>query len=60
KDALTKDDYVNAEKQAGKVKEVVSRVETLLLQGDAHHVWMKAMKSINKKISVIQVASNIE
>lgn len=60
KDALTKDDGDKAKVQAAIVKEAIGKVDMLLLLGDAHNVWMKALKPINKNISNIQSFNNIE
>lgn len=60
KDALTKDDATAAQKQTNHIKSAIEKVDMLLLLGDAHNVWMKALKAINKNISKIQANSNIE
>ena len=59
KDALVKDDAVFAQKQAKSIKNALNKVDMLLLLGDAHNVWMKALKSINKNITIIESNSNI-
>ena len=60
KDALTMDNADKAKIQAKNVKEAVGKVDMLLLLGDAHNVWMKALKPINRNISNIQTNTNIE
>ncbi|MEN8124481.1 MAG: efflux RND transporter periplasmic adaptor subunit [Bacteroidota bacterium] len=60
KDALTKDDATTALKQAKNVKSTVKKVDMLLLHGDAHNIWMKSLKQINKNITTIQNSNNIE
>ncbi|RUA09412.1 MAG: efflux RND transporter periplasmic adaptor subunit [Flavobacteriia bacterium] len=60
KNALTRDDAQAALAQSGKIKKAVDQVDMLLLLGDAHNVWMKALKQINKNIADIQNSSNIE
>ena len=60
KDALTEDNAPEAKKQAVNVKRTVEKVDMLILQGDAHNLWIKALKPINKNISNIQSDNNIE
>ncbi len=60
KNALTRDDAQAALVQSGKIKKAVDQVDMLLLLGNAHNVWMKALKQINKNITDIQNSSNIE
>jgi len=60
KDALTKDDAVAAKSQVENIKVALKNVEMILLLGDAHNVWMKALKNINKNLESIQNNSNIE
>jgi len=60
KDALTHDDAVSAKNQTKKIKIALQNVDMLLLLGDAHNVWMDALKSINKNIITIESNSNIE
>ncbi len=60
KDALTQDNAVKSQSQTVQLKKVISEVDMLLLLGDAHNFWMKALKNINKNIEAIQVNTNIE
>jgi len=60
KDALTKDDAPSAQNQTKNISTALENVDMLLLLGDAHNVWMKALKSIDKNISAIERNSNIE
>lgn len=60
KDALTKDDATLAQKHVKNIKAAIEKVDMLLLLGDAHNVWMKALKQINKNIAAIQNNDNIE
>ncbi len=60
KDALTRDDASAALEQSKELKKAVDQVDMLLLLGDAHNVWMKALKQINKNITEIQKGENIE
>ncbi len=60
KDALTQSNAVKAQSQTVQLKQIISEVDMLLLLGDAHFVWMKALKSINKNANMIQVSTNIK
>ncbi len=60
KNALTRDDAEAAKSQIKNVKKALVKVDMLLLLGDAHNVWMKNLKQINKNISGIENGSNIE
>lgn len=60
KDGLTKDDAAAAKKQAKNVKIALEKVDMILLLGDAHNVWMKALTQINKNVETIQNNNNIE
>ncbi len=60
KDALSVDDADLARNQIKNVKVALKNVDMLLLPGDAHNVWMKALKSINKNLEIIQNNTNIE
>ncbi|MCD6542926.1 MAG: efflux RND transporter periplasmic adaptor subunit [Flavobacteriaceae bacterium] len=60
KDALTKDSAEKAQSQTVQLKKAISEVDMILLLGDAHNFWMKALKSINKNVETIQANTNIE
>ncbi len=60
KDALTQSNAVKAQSQTVQLKQIISEVDMLLLLGDAHIVWMKALKSINKNVNMIQINTNIK
>lgn len=60
KDALTQSNAVKAQSQTVQLKQIISEVDMFLLLGDAHNVWMKALKSINKNVNMIQVNTNIK
>jgi len=60
KNALTRDDAQAALEQSLKLKKAVDQTDMLLLLGDAHNVWMKALKQININIADIQNGENIE
>ncbi len=53
KDALTNDDTAAAQIEAAKVKVSLEKVDMLLLMGDAHNVWMKALNPTKKQVEVI-------
>ena len=60
KDALTQDNAEKAQNQTVQLKKEISEVDMILLLGDAHNVWMKALKSINRNVEAIQGNTNIE
>ena len=60
KDALTKDDAVAAKSQVKNIKAALKNVDMVLLLGDAHNVWMKALKNVDKNLEAIQNNTNIE
>ena len=60
KDALINDNAGSARSQTKIIKIALQNMDMLLLLGDAHNVWMKALKSINKNIITIESNSNIE
>ena len=53
KDALADDDTATAQIEAVKVKESLEKVDMLLLMGDAHNEWMKALKPTKKQVDII-------
>ncbi|PHS65816.1 MAG: efflux transporter periplasmic adaptor subunit [Flavobacterium sp.] len=53
KDAFTNDDPATAQIEAVKVKESLEKVDMLLLMGDAHNVWMKALNPTKKQVDII-------
>lgn len=53
KDAFINDDTATAQIEAVKVKESLEKVNMLLLLGDAHNVWMKALNPTKKQIELI-------
>jgi len=60
KNALVKDDASFAQKQTKKLNAAIENVDMLLLLGDAHNVWMVALKSIHKNIAAIESNNNID
>ena len=60
KEALTKDDFVTAEKQSKALKSAFIKVDMSLLLGDAHNAWMADLKKLNAANNRIIVAKNIK
>jgi Cu(I)/Ag(I) efflux system membrane fusion protein len=60
KDALTKDDFVTAEKKSKVLKSTFTKVDMSLLLGDAHNAWMADLKMLNSANNSIIVAKNIK
>jgi Cu(I)/Ag(I) efflux system membrane fusion protein len=58
KDALTNDNPILAQKEAKNVQTALENVDMLLLLGDAHNVWMKALKPL--KEATANIASSKE
>jgi len=59
KDALVNDNVIAAQKQANNVKKYVNNVDMLLLLGDTHNVWMKALKPIKASLENIGASKEI-
>ena len=59
KDAFTDDNITLAQKEAKKVKNSLENVDMLLLLGDSHNVWMKALKPIKEAATEIQNSKEI-
>ncbi len=60
KDALVKGDAFKAQDQVKNIDKALKEVDMLLLLGDAHNVWMDALKAINRSLGRIQNSKNIE
>ncbi len=60
KNALVNDDAKKAQSQARIIKSSLDNVNMYLLKGDAHDVWMKSVKSINRSVETIQINKNIK
>ncbi|MCF6295275.1 MAG: efflux RND transporter periplasmic adaptor subunit [Flavobacteriaceae bacterium] len=59
KDAFTDDNTTLAQKEARNVKNSLENVDMLLLLGDSHNVWMKALKPIKEAATKIQNSKEI-
>ncbi len=59
KDAFTDDNITLAQKEAKNVKNSLENVDMLLLLGDSHNVWMKALKPIKEAATEIQNSKEI-
>ncbi|NQX96980.1 MAG: efflux RND transporter periplasmic adaptor subunit [Flavobacteriales bacterium] len=59
KDKLTKDD-ANIQTNVKATQKVLENVDMSLVMGDAHNVWMKALKSMNKDLKLLFKAVNID
>jgi len=60
KNDLTKDDAAAAKMQTKNLKVALEKVDMILLLGDAHNVWMKALTQITKNVESIHSNNNIE
>ena len=60
KDALVNDNALKAKNNAANVHKSLEEVDMLLLLGNSHNVWMKALRSMNSSIEEIQNNKNIE
>ena len=60
KNDLTKDDAAAAKMQTKNLKVALEKVDMILLLGDAHNVWMKALTKITKNVESIHSNNNIE
>ena len=60
KDALTNDDFAQAQKSAINMKSVLDKINMSLFKGDAHNAWMEYQGSLSKSLEHIQHLSDIE
>ena len=60
KDALVNENANQAIVQVAKMQKSINKVDMLLLLEDAHNIWMKALKPINKNMETIKINKNIE
>lgn len=58
--ALASDNYAAAEKAGGRFRNALKRMDTNRLEGRAHTVWMKALRSLQEGIEQIGDAKEIE
>ena len=54
KNTLVNDDAIKAINQAEKVQRSLEKVDMLLLLGDAHNIWMSALRTLNNSLETIQ------
>lgn len=59
KDAFVNDNSALAQKEAKNVKKSLGNVDMLLLLGDSHNVWMKALKPLKEATDKIQNSKEI-
>lgn len=59
KDAFADDNTTLAQKEAKNVKNALENVDMLLLLGDSHNVWMKALKPLKAASNKIQNSKEI-
>ena len=60
KDALTNDDFAQAQKSAINMKSVLDKINMSLFKGDAHNAWMNYQGRLSKSLEHIQHLSDIE
>lgn len=60
KDALTNDDFSEAQKMATNMKSAVDKINMSLFKGDAHNAWMDFQSSLSKSLEHIQHISDIK
>ena len=60
KDALTNDDFAQAQKSATNMKSVLNKINMSLFKGNAHNAWMNYQGSLSKSLEHIQHLSDIE
>ncbi|MDF1573345.1 MAG: efflux RND transporter periplasmic adaptor subunit [Bacteroidales bacterium] len=60
KDALTNDDFEEAQIAATNMKSVLEKINMSLFKGDAHNVWMDFQGRLSKSLEHVQHFSDIE
>jgi len=60
KDALTNDNFAEAQKMATNLKSALDKINMSLFTGDAHNVWMEYQGSLNNSLEHVQHFSDIE
>ncbi len=60
KDALTNDEFQEAQEMATSMVSALEKVNMSLFKGDAHNVWMDFQDSLNKSLEHVQHYSDIE
>lgn len=60
KDALTNDDFAEAQKMATNMKSALDKIDMSLFKGDAHNAWMDYQGSLSNDLEHVQHFSDIE
>ncbi|MGD9993647.1 MAG: efflux RND transporter periplasmic adaptor subunit [Salinivirgaceae bacterium] len=60
KDALTNDDFKEAQKNAAEMKSELKKINMNLFKGDAHNAWMSFQGKLNNSLAHVQHYSDIE
>lgn len=60
KDALTNDDFAEAQKMASNMKSKLDKINMSLFKGDAHNAWMDFQGRLSNSLEHVQHFSNIE
>ena len=60
KDALTNDNFAEAQKMATNMKSALDKINMNLFKDDAHNAWMDFQGSLSKSLEHIQLISDIE
>ena len=60
KDALTNDDFAEAQKMATSMKSALDKINMSLFKGDAHNAWMDYQGSLSNSLEHVQHFSGIE
>jgi Cu(I)/Ag(I) efflux system membrane fusion protein len=60
KDALTNDDFAEAQKMAVSMKSSLDKIDMSLFKGDAHNAWMGFQGKLNNSLAHVQHFSGIE
>ena len=60
KDALTNDDFAEAQKSATNMKSVLDKINMSLFKGDTHNAWMDYRGSLSKSLEHVQHFSDID
>ncbi|MFO7670077.1 MAG: efflux RND transporter periplasmic adaptor subunit [Bacteroidales bacterium] len=60
KDALTNDDFEEAQKAATNMKSALDKISMSLFKGDAHNTWMDFQGSLSKSLEHVQHFTDLE
>jgi len=60
KDALTNDDFAEAQKSATNIKSLLDKINMSLFKGDAHNAWMEYQGSLSKSLEHVHHFSDID